>query len=116
MAHQQFIVVPPLSKIAPVFTAATGRSLVAGVNWHDWNSVSASDLEHIRAYFRPCHQATLNKVVAGGSPQTLLRQLLRPYEYRIEAGITKGSWTLCHGEETVAAVNVGEGRTVSWSD
>jgi hypothetical protein len=116
MTHQQFIVVPPLGKIAPIFITATGRSLVAGVAWNEWKTVSAHDLEALRPYFRPCHQATLNRVVAGGSPQTLLRQLLRPYEYRIEAGIAKGSWVLRQGEEPVAAVNVGKGRTVSWSD
>lgn len=116
MSHQQFVVVPPLIKVAPIFIAATGRSLVAGVGWKEWIPVPARDLEALRPYIRPCHQAMLNKAVAGGSPHALLRQLLRPHEYRIEVGIGKGSWTLKQGDEPMPVASIGEGRTVTWLD
>lgn len=118
MPHQQFIVLPPLSKIAPIFTAATGRSLVAGVSWSEWHTVPASELEKVRPYFRPCHSTMLDRAIAGSSPQALLRQLLRPYEYRIEAGSVKGTWVLRQGsgEDPAPVAIIGEGRTVTWMD
>jgi hypothetical protein len=118
MSHQQFIVLPPLSKIAPIFTTATGRSLVTGVSWSEWNRVPAAELEKIRPYIRPCHSTMLDRAIAGSSPQALLRQLLRPYDYRIEAGTVKGSWVLRQGqdEEPAHVATVGEGRTVTWAD
>jgi hypothetical protein len=92
--HAQFIVVPPLTKIAELFTKATGKHFAAGVSWVFWETCSPENFERFRKYIRPSHQKILDEVVAGTAenPCSLLRQLLRPYKYTIRRG-TRG-WSL----------------------
>lgn len=106
----QFIVKPPLSIAGSVFKAATGRELTAGVSWVEFIPVSDEVLETVRPYFRPCHQDILDRTLAGGTPLTLLRQLLRPHRLRIET-VSKGWRVYDPAQPCVAHSN---GTTISW--
>lgn len=107
----QFIVKPPLHCVVPVFRAATGRDLAAGVSWTEFNVIPVDLLESLRTYIRPCHQGILERTLAGGSPLTFLRQLLRPHGLRIQT-LNKG-WRVVDPEQPCVAVT--SGRTVDWS-
>jgi len=107
----QFVVKPPMSVIAPVFRAVTGRELAAGVSWSEWSLISDDLLEALRPYIRPCHQDVLERTLAGGLPLTLLRQLLRSHGLRIET-LSKG-WRVTDPSQPCVAVTTG--RTVDWS-
>jgi hypothetical protein len=110
----QFVTLPPLEKIAQLFQAATGYCMENGMMWKSWNTLSVESLTWVRPYIRPCHQAILNETVGGAQPLALLRQLLRPYDYRIEAG--NGGWTLRAGKpEKGVRVNT-TAKRIDWSD
>ena len=116
MGGAQFVLMPPLTKVAALFTAATGRPLLEDVEWKAWSPVDSAEFEAFRPYIRPSHQKILNDVVSGkqATPCTFLRQLLRPHEYRIEAN--SSGWTLKKGKpEDAHGVRVGSGRTVDWT-
>jgi len=106
----QFVILPPASLVAGLFIDVTGKPLSAGVTWTDCRAISAGRLEPLRPYVRPCHRSLLDRTAAGGSPLPFLRQLLRPYGYRIEA--SGESWMLIGPEGT----HVGHtaGHTVQW--
>ena len=106
----QFVVKPPLAVVGPLFSAATGHELKIGVSWDTFKIIPDDLLEAVRPYIRPCHQDVLDRTLAGGSPLTLLRQLLRPHGFRIET-TTKG-WRLYDpSHPCVAHV---KGGTVQW--
>ena len=92
--HAQFIVVPPLAKIAELFAKATGRHFASGVSWMYWEPCTKEDVERFRKYIRPSHQKILDDTVTGiaENPSSLLRQLLRPHNYTIRR-VGKG-WSL----------------------
>ncbi len=106
----QFIVKPPLTIVGPLFSAATGRELKAGVSWSAFEVIPDEVLETVRPYIRPCHQDVLDRTLAGGSPLTLLRQLLRQHGLRIET-MSKG-WRVYDPVHPCVAVSTG--RTVDW--
>jgi hypothetical protein len=108
----QFVIIPPLEKVAVLFTAATGQRFSVGVSWKEWVSVPAESYTWLRGYIRPCHQSVLNETIAGKLPLVLLRQILRPHDYYIDA--EAGSWTLRHGKP-IRQVVVREGATINWS-
>ena len=106
----QFVVKPPLSLIAPIFSAATGCTIAAGAFWIEHQPIPDELLEALRPYVRPCHQQILERTLSGGNPVSLLRQLLRPYLYRIET-LQKG-WRLADLNQLGVAHTCG--RTVTW--
>ena len=111
----QFVVVPPLPRVAALFTAATGRPLNAGVEWTAWADVSECVFESFRPYIRPSHQKVLNAVKEQTNPCTFIRQLLRPHDYRV--GTTATGWILQQGKPPPQhGVRVGPGKMVEWSD
>jgi len=108
---QQFIIVPPFEKIVALFTALTGQPFVAACHWNTWNRDDAQ-IESFRSYIRPCHQKLLDNALKTGKVLPFLRQLLRPYEYHIEANIYKKYWKLC--SDSAACVHT-EPVVVEWS-
>lgn len=106
----QFIVKPPMSLVTPIFSAATGCSLHAGACWADHQVIPDELLEALRPYVRPCHQQILDRTLSDHNPVSLLRQLLRPYLYRIEK-TTKG-WRLVDLNQSGVAHT--PGTTVTW--
>lgn len=88
--HAQFIVLPALTKITEFFVKATGAGLRNGAEWFTWTSLlTADDIEPFRRFIRPCHQALISAAVAApadaGRICAFLRQLLRPYNFKIDA-------------------------------
>jgi len=88
--HAQFIVLPALTKIQEIFVKATGAALCDGAEWFSWNStLTADDIEPFRRFIRPSHQKLINAAVAAPRDAAricaFLRQLLRPYHYKIDA-------------------------------
>lgn len=118
MGASQFIVAPSETKVATLFVAATGRSLIPEVCWKSWNPVSTQELEVFRQYIRPSHQKILNDTISGKqkSPCVFLRQILRPHTYRIES--SNAGWVLRKGlsSEEAHGVRIGPGKTVMWAD
>lgn len=106
----QFVVPPPLTIVGSVFSAATGRTLGAGVSWLEMNSIPAELLEPIRGYIRPCHRTMFERTVNGESPIPFLRQLLRPHGLRIEK-VTRG-WRVV--DPACPCVAHTPGTTVIW--
>lgn len=99
--HAQFIVLPALTKITEFFVKATAAQVLeSGTEWFSWEPLTAADIEQFRRYIRPSHQALLNAAVAaptdGVRVCAFLRQLLRPYKYKIEARDSTGSWVLVY--------------------
>ena len=86
--HAQFIVLPALTKIAEFFVKATGAPLHDGAEWFTWNSLTTDDIELFRRYIRPSHHTLINAAVAAPRDPArvcaFLRQLLRPYQFKIE--------------------------------
>ncbi len=106
----QFVVRPPLPVVAPIFSAATGCNLITGAFWTEWQAIPDEMFEILRPYIRPCHQQILDRTHNGGNPVSLLRQLLRPYMYRIET--LKKGWRLVDlNQSHVAHI---PGATVTW--
>ena len=114
--HAQFVVIPPLPKIAALFAASTGRSLQTDVEWSAWAVVSADMFEAFRPFIRPSHQKLLNSTVAGTQPTpcAFLRQLLRPYDLKIQKTSTGWAVRQAKTEDDDAGVRVGPGKTVDW--
>jgi hypothetical protein len=107
----QFVVIPPLEKVGSLFTASTGQRFIEGVQWGQWVSLHAEAITWLRGYIRPCHQGVLNETIAGRAPLSLLRQILRPHDYYIDA--ETGRWSLRHGKPT-KQVAVREGKMIVW--
>jgi hypothetical protein len=113
----QFVVLPPLSRIRIFFEAATSAKFVPEAAWHSWKPVSTDDIAWLRDYIRPSHQKILNETMDGiqDSPCSLLRQILRPHDYRIER--ESYGWTLKHGPRPASPTKLSV-RTgvVSWEE
>jgi len=94
----QFVTLPPMEKVAWLFLHATGCRLEIDASWTSWNELTPESYVWLTPYIRPCHQTILHETMTGlhSTPISLLRQLLRPYDYRIESGL--GYWTLRHGK------------------
>ena len=114
--HAQFVVVPPLPKIAALFASITGRSLQNDVEWSSWTDVSAEMFEVFRPYIRPSHQKILNSLLSATdkTPCTFLRQLLRPYEFKVQK--TPTGWVVrqTKPEDGNTGVRIGPGKVVNW--
>jgi len=107
----QFVISPPLDKVSSLFTMATGQRFIEGVQWSHWLNPALDTMTWLRGYIRPCHQGVLNDTIAGKTPLTLLRQILRPHDYYIDA--ETGHWSLRHGKPT-KQVAVREGKVIVW--
>ena len=88
--HAQFIVLPALTKITEFFVKATGAVLRDGAEWFTWTSLlTADDLEPFRRFLRPSHHALISAAVAAPRDTAricaFMRQLLRPYNFKIDA-------------------------------
>jgi hypothetical protein len=114
--HAQFVVIPPLAKVAALFASTTGRSLHTDVEWSVWKDISAAAFEAFRPYIRPSHQKILNSLVAGAekTPCAFLRQLLRPHELKLQKTSTGWAVRQAKPEEGVAGVRIGPGKVVDW--
>ena len=113
----QFVIIPPLGKIEILFEKVTGCRFVKEAAWNVWNPVVATDYEWLYEYIRPSHQKLLIETIDGtqDTPCSLLRQLLRPHDFRIER--TSYGWILKEGRKSVSPckVSVRTGVMV-WSD
>jgi hypothetical protein len=109
----QFIVIPPLQRVAALFSIATTRPLEPEVTWTAWSSIPDTVLEEFRQYIRPCHHKLLNETLTGKSPLAFLRQLLRPHGYRIET--TTIGWRLT-SENAGKGIRIQSGVTISFND
>lgn len=112
----QFVTLPPMDKVALLFLNATGCRLEVDASWKSWKTLSPESLGWLRPYIRPCHQTILNDTLSGeqATPLALLRQLLRPHDYRIEAGT--GFWTLRHGKPAKGVRVKQTPTTIIWSE
>jgi hypothetical protein len=113
----QFVVLPPLDRIRVLFVKATGAKFIPEAAWHTWKPVTTEDIVWLREYIRPSHQKILNETIDGiqESPCSLLRQILRPHEYRIER--ESYGWTLKHGQRTVSPTKLSvRTGTVVWGE
>lgn len=111
VAKAQFVQVPPLERVRQFFIFVTGQPFEPHVSWSIWKSPLQADLEWFRAYIRVCHQKILNDTVAGENPCKLLRQLLRPYDYYIDANA--GVWSLRQGRPQ-KGVREGAEKLIEW--
>jgi hypothetical protein len=113
----QFMVLPPFQKVCALFTQLTGKKLVAGISWASWESYEPEVLEWLRHYIRPCHQKILNETISGEQPNplALLRQLLRPHGFRIEAEHGRSFWTVTNASPSLKGVHVKDGTLIDWS-
>lgn len=84
--------------------------MAAGACWVEHQPIPNELLEALRPYVRPCHQQILDRTLSGGNPVSLLRQLLRPYLYRIET--TPKGWRLIDLNQ-IGVAHV-DGRIISW--
>jgi hypothetical protein len=112
----QFVTLPPMDKVALMFLNATGCRLEVDASWKSWKTLSADSLAWLRPYIRPCHQTILNDTLSGeqATPLALLRQILRPYDYRIEAGA--GCWMLRHGKPVKGVRVQAKPTIITWTD
>ena len=101
--HAQFIVLPALTKIQEFFVKATGAALCDGSEWFTWAPLTADDIEPFRRYIRPSHQALISAAVAAPRDPAricaFLRQLLRPYHFKIDTRGNRDStaaWVLVY--------------------
>lgn len=113
----QFGLVPPLSRIQTLFEKVSGCRFIKEVVWKSWNLADTADYEWLYEYIRPSHQKLLNETIEGiqENPCSLMRQLLRPHDYRIEK--TSYGWTLRDGRKSTSPskVSVRTGVMV-WSE
>ena len=116
MYPAQFRAIPPLPKIQELFGTVTGSAFYSGAAWSTWISQpSSAPYEVFRPYIRPSHQTLLNALVNGiaTSPCALLRQLLRPHNYRIDH--TSTGWELVEDRPTLKTIAITEKPTqISW--
>jgi hypothetical protein len=110
-AKAQFVQVPSLERVRQIFSFVTGQPFEPHVSWSTWRSPSQEDFAWVRAYIRPCHQKILNDTVAGENPCRLMRQLLRPYDYYIDA--KAGMWSLRSGHVEKGVRECGE-KSIEW--
>jgi hypothetical protein len=112
----QFVTLPPLEKVALLFLNATGCRFEVDASWKSWKPLTIEKLAWLRPYIRPCHQKILNDTISGvhATPLALLRQLLRPYEYRIEAG--NGGWVLRYGKPEKGVRIKQTPKKIVWSE
>lgn len=112
----QFVTLPPMEKVALLFLNATGYRFEVDASWKSWKTLPAESLIWLRPYIRPCHQTILNHTLSGvqATPLALLRQLLRPYDYRIEA--INGGWALRHGKPEKGVRIKQTPKKIVWSD
>ena len=105
-----------MEKVAMLFYSATGCRLEVDASWKTWNALAPESYVWLKPYIRPCHQKILNETITGlhATPLALLRQLLRPYDYRIESGA--GSWTLKHGKPEKGVRIQKTPTTIQWSE
>jgi hypothetical protein len=98
----QFVIVPPIGRIRKLFETATGSKFVNDVCWKSWQPVQATDYEWLYDFIRPSHQKLLVETIecVQDTPCSLLRQLLRPHDFRIER--TSYGWTLKEGRKSVS--------------
>ena len=113
----QFMVLPPLQKVSALFMQLTGKTLIEGISWTYWNTYEPNIIEWLRPYIRPCHQKILNETISGEQPNplALLRQLLRPHGFRIEAEHGRSFWTVTTASPCLKGVHVKDGVLIDWS-
>jgi hypothetical protein len=114
----QFVVVPPLDRVSRLFCTVTACKFAPEVSWNTWSACDASCIEWLREYIRPSHQKLLNETISGEQRTqcSLLRQVLRPHDYRIEK--TSYGWTLKQGKHADGpkVVAVKPGRRIIWNE
>jgi hypothetical protein len=95
----QFVVVPPLSRVRSLFESVTGVKFVPEACWKSWHVVN---YDWLYEFIRPSHQKLLIETIEGvqSTPCSLLRQLLRPHDYRIER--TSYGWVLKQGRKSTS--------------
>jgi len=114
MSHAQFIDLPPLEEINNFFTAATGCPCKVDVTWTKWLPLDPDDIFYFVSYIRPCHQKLLMETADGvRDPCAFLRQLLRPYGFRIE--FYRNKWTLIDNKVESKTVGKKEGGIITWA-
>jgi hypothetical protein len=96
----QFVVVPPLSRISLLFEKVTACRFIKENVWKSWTPGIITDYDWLYEFIRPSHQKLLIETIEGihVNPCSLLRQLLRPHDYRIER--TTYGWTLKEGRKS----------------
>ena len=113
----QFVVLPPLSRIESLFIKITNCKFVEEAVWKTWKSQPEEEYAWLYEYIRPSHQKLLIETIIGTQPNpcSLLRQLLRPYNYRIER--MAYGWILKYGQKSTSPtpVSVRTGVMV-WSE
>ncbi len=111
----QFMVIPPLAKIAALFTKLTEKELHVEACWSTWSPYEPADIEWLRPFIRPCHQKILNETISGEQPNplALLRQILRPHGMRIEC--KHGAMTVTVASPMIKAVREKEGILMDWN-
>ena len=114
--HAQFIITPSFKKVSSIFTEATGKELSPDIIWLKWKPLSKETLDDISKYIRPCHSHILDETRNGtyDTPCQLLRQLLRPYDLRIEHRGKK--WILLKQieEEHETGIRTRSGCVINW--
>jgi hypothetical protein len=114
----QFVAIPSLSRVSELFQLCTGTSFIVEALWRTWLPVKPEALLWLSEYIRPSHQKLLRETIAGEqkNPCSLLRQLLRPHDYRIEK--TSSGWVLKFGKQTQSPTLVGvkEGKMITWDE
>jgi hypothetical protein len=114
----QFVVVPAIDRIRRLFELATGAKFTNDACWKSWTPIQTAEYEWLYDFIRPCHQKLLIETVEGvqENPCSLIRQLLRPHEYRIER--TPYGWVLKEGRKAMESgqtISVRKG-IMTWSD
>jgi hypothetical protein len=114
----QFVAIPPLGRIKKLFQLCTGTPFIGDASWRSWPCVNPDAFVWLFEYIRPSHQKLLRDTIAGEqkTPCSLLRQLLRPHDYRIEK--TSSGWALHFGKQISSPILVGvkEGKTINWDE
>ena len=114
----QFVAIPPLSRLGELFHLCTGTPFVVEALWRTWLPVASNNYDWLSEYIRPSHQKLLQDTISGKqkNPCSLLRQLLRPHDYRIEK--TSSGWVLKFGKQVQSPTLVGvkEGKMITWDE
>ena len=114
----QFVALPPFGRIRALFTALTSCTFTVDVCWTKWYTVDVSShYMWLCDYIRPSHQKLLQETMGGLQPNpcSLLRQLLRPYDYRIEK--TNAGWVLRNGKKAGGPrIVLQPGASIVWND
>jgi hypothetical protein len=112
----QFGEVPPIECVSALFAKATGKKLSTDVAWTLWQSLDSTDMEWLFGYIRPCHQKLLIETISGKqkTPLSLLRQLLRPHNLRIQTETV--GWSVQPQKTRTKTVGIMPGVTVIWTE